>query len=171
MSNSVATPQSNPDFSDEKVEMQFVLIVHEVESYSAWKIVFDRASGIRKAAGEISYQLLRYDNEQNTIVHFLQWSSLKNARNFFESRALQAIRREAGVIAPNFIYLNEIEQDPIALSLRSILCTKVAVYAEQLNTKLMANLDPSCIATARAAERPMVLHFRQYRRSPLLIFT
>lgn len=109
MSNSVATPQSIPDFSDEKLEMQFVLIVHEVESYPAWKIVFDRAAGIRKAAGEISYQLLRYDNEQNTIVHFSQWNSLENARSFFESPALQAIRRESGVLAPSFIYLNEIE--------------------------------------------------------------
>lgn len=89
--------------------MQYVLIVHEVESYPAWKIVFDRAAGIRKAAGEISYQLLHFDNAQNTIVHFSQWNSLKNARDFFESPALQAIRREAGVKAPNFIYLNEIE--------------------------------------------------------------
>jgi quinol monooxygenase YgiN len=89
--------------------MQYVLIVHEVESYPAWKVVFDRAAGIRKAAGEIRYQLLHYDNEQNTIVHFSQWNSLKNARSFFESPELQAIRREAGVIAPDFIYLNEIE--------------------------------------------------------------
>lgn len=89
--------------------MQYVLIVHEVESYLAWKIVFDRSSIIRKAAGEISYQLLHYNNEQNTIVHFSQWNSLKNARRFFESPALQAIRREAGVKDPNFIYLNEIE--------------------------------------------------------------
>lgn len=109
MSNAVVPPLSNPDSNVEKVEMQFVLIVHEVESYPAWKIVFDRASSIRKAAGEISYQLLHFDNAQNTIVHFSQWNSLKNARSFFESPALQAIRCEAGVIAPDFIYLNEIE--------------------------------------------------------------
>jgi len=89
--------------------MQYVLIVHEVESYPAWKIIFDRASSIRKAAGEISYQLLQHDDEQNLIVHFSQWNSLKNAKSFFESRALQAIRREAGVKDPKFIYLNEIE--------------------------------------------------------------
>lgn len=89
--------------------MQYVLIVHEVESYPAWKIVFDRASSIRKTAGEISYKLLHHDNEKNKIVHFSQWNSLKNARSFFESNALQAIRREAGVIAPNFIYLKEID--------------------------------------------------------------
>ena len=89
--------------------MQYVLIAHEVESYPAWKIVFDRASGIRKAAGEISYQLLHYDNEENMVVHFSRWNSLKNARSFFESPALQAIRREAGVKTPTFIYLSEIE--------------------------------------------------------------
>lgn len=90
--------------------MQYVLITHEVESYPAWKIVFDRAAGIRKAAGEISYQLLHYDNDKNIVVHFSQWSSLSNARGFFESRELAKIRQEAGVKAPSFIYLDEIEQ-------------------------------------------------------------
>jgi hypothetical protein len=37
--------------------MQYVLIIHEVETYTAWKAVFDQAAGIRKQAGEISYQL------------------------------------------------------------------------------------------------------------------
>jgi hypothetical protein len=34
------------------------LIVHEVADYAAWKRVFDAATGVRKAAGEIRYQLL-----------------------------------------------------------------------------------------------------------------
>jgi quinol monooxygenase YgiN len=89
--------------------MQYVLIIHEVEAYPAWKAVFDQAAEIRKQAGEISYQLLRYDNNANTIVHFSHWSSLDNARRFFESEALIEIRKKAGVKAPNFIYLEEIE--------------------------------------------------------------
>ena len=48
--------------------MQHVLIIHEVEAYPAWKVVFDQAADIRKRAGEISYQLLRYDNDANNIV-------------------------------------------------------------------------------------------------------
>jgi len=36
--------------------VQHVLIIHEVANYSAWKKVFDEAIGIRKEAGEISYQ-------------------------------------------------------------------------------------------------------------------
>lgn len=90
--------------------MQHVLIIHEVESYPAWKVVFDQAARIRKEAGEISYQLLRYDTDGNAIVHFSVWNSLDNARRFFESPVLVEIRKQAGVKAPDFIYLEEIER-------------------------------------------------------------
>jgi len=90
--------------------MQHVLIIHEVEAYPAWKAIFDQAAAIRKNAGEISYQLLRYDNDANAIVHFSAWSSLEQAGHFFESPALVEIREKAGVKAPNFIYLQELER-------------------------------------------------------------
>lgn len=89
--------------------MQYVLIIHEVEDYEAWKIVFDNAAQIRREAGEISYQLLKFDNDANNLVHFSRWNSLQNARNFFESERLVEIRKQAGVKAPTFVYLNEIE--------------------------------------------------------------
>ncbi len=89
--------------------MQHVLIIHEVEAYPAWKAIFDQATEMRKQAGEISYQLLRYDNDANKIVHFSEWSSLDKARRFFESPELDEIRRKAGVKAPDFMYLQEIE--------------------------------------------------------------
>jgi heme-degrading monooxygenase HmoA len=90
--------------------MKYVLIIHEVKDYEVWKKIFDQASNIRKAAGEISYQLLRYDNDANKIVHFSLWNSLENARQFFESPQLIQIRKEAGVESPEFIYLEEIEK-------------------------------------------------------------
>ncbi|MGB3204559.1 MAG: antibiotic biosynthesis monooxygenase [Crinalium sp.] len=89
--------------------MQYVLIIHEVEDYAAWKKVFDNAAQIRKEAGEISYQLLKLNTDANNIVHFSHWSSLQNAKNFFESERLVEIRKKAGVKAPTFIYLDEIE--------------------------------------------------------------
>ncbi len=89
--------------------MQYVLIIHEVEDYPAWKTIFDGAAKIRREAGEISYQLLKYEHEANHIVHFSRWSSLDKARTFFESPALVEIRKKAGVKAPEFIYLEEIE--------------------------------------------------------------
>ena len=89
--------------------MQHVLIVHEVADYAAWKKVFDEAAGIRKEAGEISYQLLKQQNDVNNIVHFSRWTSLQDARRFFESLKLVEIRKKAGVKAPAFLYLEEIE--------------------------------------------------------------
>ncbi|MEK6804632.1 MAG: antibiotic biosynthesis monooxygenase [Nitrospirota bacterium] len=90
--------------------MPHVLIIHEVEAYPAWKSVFDGAADLRKHAGEISYQLLRYDQDANRVVHFSAWSSLENARRFFESPQLVELRRAAGVKAPDFLYLQEIER-------------------------------------------------------------
>lgn len=89
--------------------MPYVLIIHEVADYAAWKQVFDDAADIRKAAGERSYQLLRYENAPNRIVHFSAWTSLADARKFFESERLVKIRKAAGVKAPEFIYLEQLE--------------------------------------------------------------
>lgn len=90
--------------------IKFVLIIHEVADYNKWKIVFDKASLIRKEAGELSYQVLKYQDDPNKIVHLSIWSSHKSAKQFFESEELIKIREEAGVIAPQFIYLDQLEK-------------------------------------------------------------
>ncbi|WPR70334.1 antibiotic biosynthesis monooxygenase [Flavobacterium sp. NG2] len=89
--------------------MKQVLIIHEVQDYKVWKQIFDNASDIRKKAGEISYQVLKYENEPNKIVHYSVWSSIENAKKFFESPELIEIRKQAGVKSPDFIYLEELE--------------------------------------------------------------
>ena len=89
--------------------MEYVLISHEVEDYTAWKKIFDEAATIRKNAGEISYQVLKYPEDVNKIVHFSNWSSIDNAKAFFESHELVKIRKEAGVKSPEFIYLEQLE--------------------------------------------------------------
>jgi quinol monooxygenase YgiN len=89
--------------------MQHVLIIHEVADYPAWKKVFDDAAVIRKEAGERSYQVLKFQNDPNRIVHFSAWTSIEDARRFFESPRLVKIRAEAGVKSPDFIYLEHLE--------------------------------------------------------------
>ena len=89
--------------------MPYVLIIHEVADYPAWKKVFDGAAGIRREAGERSFQVLKYQSDPNRIVHFSAWTSIEDARRFFESPKLVRIRAEAGVKAPEFIYLDQIE--------------------------------------------------------------
>ena len=90
--------------------MEHVLIIHEVEDYDAWKKIFDDAAFIRKNAGELSYQVLKSDTNANKIVHFSKWSSISNAKAFFESAQLVEIRKQAGVKAPEFIYLELLEE-------------------------------------------------------------
>lgn len=87
----------------------FVLIIHEVEDYAQWKAIFDDAAVMRRRAGEIEYQLLAFEADQRRVVHFSRWSSLDAARAFFESPELVEIRRVAGMRAPEFLYLNQIE--------------------------------------------------------------
>jgi quinol monooxygenase YgiN len=89
--------------------MQYVLIIHEVEDYESWKQIFDNASDMRRAAGERSYQVLTYENNPNKVVHFSSWTSIDDAKQFFESPQLIRIRTEAGVKSPNFIYLHQLE--------------------------------------------------------------
>lgn len=90
--------------------MQHVLIIHEVADYPAWKAIFDDAAAIRKEAGERSFQVLKYESDPNKIVHFSAWTSIADARAFFESDHLVEIRRRAGVRAPEFIYLEQLER-------------------------------------------------------------
>ena len=89
--------------------MKHVLIIHEVADYGKWKAVFDGARGIRKDAGERSYQVLRYEQQPDKVVHFSVWTSHEAAKAFFESPQLVEIRKRAGVKAPEFIYLEEAE--------------------------------------------------------------
>ena len=85
------------------------MIIHEVADYLAWKKVFDGAAVIRQEAGERSYQVLKSENDPNRIVHFSAWTSHDAAQRFFESPRLVQIRKNAGVKAPEFIYLEELE--------------------------------------------------------------
>jgi hypothetical protein len=51
--------------------MQYVLIIHEVADYPAWKKVFDAAAELRREAGERSYQVLSY----YSMFKFLSYGS------------------------------------------------------------------------------------------------
>ncbi len=92
-----------------ELDMNYVLIIHEVEDYEIWKKIFDKAASLRKAAGEQSFQVLKLDDDPNKIVHFSNWTSLADAKAFFQSPKLVQIRQEAGVKAPEFIYLEQLE--------------------------------------------------------------
>jgi len=90
--------------------MATVLIIHEVADYGLWKQAFDDAAGLRRAAGEISFDLLAFDGAANKVVHFSEWTTLDAARGFFQSDQVAEIRRRAGVREPEFCYLERLER-------------------------------------------------------------
>jgi quinol monooxygenase YgiN len=85
------------------------LTIHKSRRLFGLEKVFDGAAAIRREAGERSYQVLKFQGDANRIVHFSAWTSLADARSFFESPRLVKIRAEAGVKAPEFIYLEQLE--------------------------------------------------------------
>lgn len=89
---------------------QHVLIVHRVADYERWRTIFEEAAALRKAAGELRYHLLAAADDRNQIIHYSEWTTLEAARAFFESDQLVQIRKSAGVEAPQFHYLNLIEE-------------------------------------------------------------
>lgn len=89
--------------------MDYVLIIHQVKDFAAWKRIFDDAAGIRKQAGEQSFHILCDESDPNRVIHFSKWSSLDAAKAFFESPELVEIRIRAGVEAPQFNYLHSLE--------------------------------------------------------------
>jgi quinol monooxygenase YgiN len=94
---------------DWREPLDHVLILHAVQDYDAWKAVFDAAAPLRRDAGERAFQVLRYANDPNRVVHFSQWESLAQAKAFFESPQLEQIRQQAGVESPEFIYLQQLD--------------------------------------------------------------
>lgn len=93
-----------------------VLILHAVADYGAWKRVFDSAATMRKEAGELSYQVLRDREDANSVVHFSAWTTHADAMRFFQSPELEEIRRKAGVSAPTFHYLLQLERGVLQAS-------------------------------------------------------
>jgi quinol monooxygenase YgiN len=91
--------------------LKYLLIIHEVEDYRKWKVIFDKSVVMRREAGELSFQVFKYRNEPNKIVHIGEWTSHEQAQQFFDSPELVKIRADAGVREPQFVYLEELDSD------------------------------------------------------------
>ena len=109
----VATPSQQPTLleypSQTPSTRSYALIIHHVADYPAWKRVFDDAAGLRREAGELSFQVHSHADDARRIVHHSAWKSLDHARAFFESPHIEAIRKISGVERPEFHYLNQLD--------------------------------------------------------------
>ena len=88
--------------------MAYMFVQHSVQDYEAWKSVFDSVGDLRRRSGEKSYQILRQDNDSNSLIALFQWDNLDNARKYAASPELKAAMERAGVTGkPEISFLKE----------------------------------------------------------------
>jgi heme-degrading monooxygenase HmoA len=91
--------------------MTYVLVLHHVEDYSRWKVVYDGDRAVRKDRGSKGSSVLRNADDPNHLVVITEWENLESAKNFAESEDLKNTMQKAGVIGrPAVFYLEELER-------------------------------------------------------------
>ena len=86
--------------------MPHVLVRHRVNDYEVWRLGFDAALEVRKAAGEVSFQLFNGSDNSLLVVGLFEWESLEKAKTFFEGAPLKEAMVAAGVVGePDIHYL------------------------------------------------------------------
>jgi heme-degrading monooxygenase HmoA len=91
--------------------MTYVLVIHTVEDYAKWKIVFDEHGTIRKAKGSKGASILSNTTVPDQIVIITEWEDMEAAKNFAEAEDLKIAMQKAGVVGiPAVYYLEEIER-------------------------------------------------------------
>lgn len=91
--------------------MSHLPILRNVDGYAAWTVVFNAVAGIRSAAGERHDEVLRDACDPSRVVHVSAWSSLADARRFFQSPRWVRPRAEVGVHAPECLHPNTTAED------------------------------------------------------------
>lgn len=91
--------------------MTYVLVIHKVEDYDKWKVVYDGDTETRKAKGSKGAVVFRMADDPNEIVVMTEWENLTKAKRFAEAEELRITMLKAGVIGqPEVYYLEEIEK-------------------------------------------------------------
>jgi hypothetical protein len=76
--------------------MVTILVLHKVQDYAAWKLVFDAALPMRQAAGELNASVFHGGDEGNDVIVLAEWPNEQAARQFIFSDAIGANRKEKG---------------------------------------------------------------------------
>lgn len=80
-----------------------VVISHDVEDYTAWKLAFDRHAGARRNAGIIAAHVNQDAENPNRLSVYLAGADRAKLAAFLGDIALMAAMREAGVTGPPHI--------------------------------------------------------------------
>jgi quinol monooxygenase YgiN len=91
--------------------MSHFLVIHTVEDYDQWKVIFDEHASTREEYGGKGAILYRDADNPNQLVILWDWESTAKAREFAQSDSLRDAMQRAGVKGqPTIIFLEEIEK-------------------------------------------------------------
>jgi quinol monooxygenase YgiN len=92
--------------------MSYVLCILKVKDFAEWKSAYDIEEGValRKKGRMKSYQIFRFEDDSNKIVHLSQWDNIDDARKFLQSNELRKANEQSGVIEMGDVcFLEEVE--------------------------------------------------------------
>lgn len=85
-----------------------VLIRHKVESYDAWKPLFDEHAETRRQGGSRGGVVMRGLEDPNDLTILLQWDDVDSAREFVQNPNLHEVMKQGGVLGkPDVVFLDE----------------------------------------------------------------
>jgi quinol monooxygenase YgiN len=88
--------------------MAKLIVHHKVQSYSAWRKVFDEHATSRKEFGSTGYQVFQSASDPNDITAITDWPSVDAAKAFATSPSIKEAMKNAGVISqPDVSFLVE----------------------------------------------------------------
>jgi quinol monooxygenase YgiN len=96
--------------------MPYALCILEVEDFAEWKSAYDIEEGaaLRKQGRMESYQIFRFKDNPNKIVHLSQWDNMDDAHKFLQSEELKKANQQSGVTGMSDIYyIEEVESKSV----------------------------------------------------------
>ena len=77
--------------------MAIVLVLHRVENYDKWRVVYDNAADMQAAGGVLEEAVFQADGDPDNVLVLHRFASMSEARAYFENPELADAVREAGV--------------------------------------------------------------------------
>lgn len=91
--------------------MPYILVRNELKDYDKWKRSFHGYADKRKANGSKGALILLDTDEPNVVMILFESDDLERGQKYFESQALRARLKEAGVQSkPHVNFIDEMER-------------------------------------------------------------
>jgi hypothetical protein len=91
--------------------MVAVIVRHKVQSFDAWKPVFEEHGEVRRRYGGTGHQIYRVNGDPNDLVIVCRFKDEEGARGFTRDSSLHEVIEKAGVINAPEVTLTDVAED------------------------------------------------------------